>query len=33
MVDHSKFMNAFEFETTPHTEAIRKTLDWYRTRL
>jgi len=33
VVDHSKFMNAFEFETTPHTEAIRKTLDWYRTKI
>lgn len=32
VVDHSKFMKAFKFETTPHTEAIRKTLDWYRSR-
>ncbi len=33
VVDHSKFMNTFEFETTPHAEAIRRTLDWYRQKL
>ena len=33
VVDYSKFMNTFEFETTPHRVAIRKTLDGYRTTI
>lgn len=31
IVDHGKFVEAFgEFATTPHQEAVRRTLDWYR---
>ena len=30
VVDHSKYERAFGISTTPHREAIRKTLDWYR---
>lgn len=30
VIDHSKFANAFGAEVTPHREAIRATLDWYR---
>ena len=30
VVDHGKFERAFGVNTTPHREAIRKTLDWYR---
>jgi hypothetical protein len=30
VVDHSKYERAFGASTTPHREAIRKTLDWYR---
>jgi nucleoside-diphosphate-sugar epimerase len=30
IVDHSKFERAFGADATPHREAIRRTLDWYR---
>jgi nucleoside-diphosphate-sugar epimerase len=30
IIDHSKYERAFGAETTPHREAIRQTLDWYR---
>jgi len=30
VVNHSKFMEAFDFKTTQHQEAIQTTLDWYR---
>jgi nucleoside-diphosphate-sugar epimerase len=30
VVDHSKFARAFDLAPTPHAEAIRRTLDWYR---
>jgi nucleoside-diphosphate-sugar epimerase len=30
VVDHSKFERAFGANPTPHREAIRQTLDWYR---
>lgn len=30
VVDHSKFERAFGADATPHREAIRRTLDWYR---
>jgi len=30
VVDHRKFARAFGAEPTPHTEAIRRTLDWFR---
>ncbi|MBO9598671.1 MAG: NAD-dependent epimerase/dehydratase family protein [Cohnella sp.] len=31
IVDHGKFVEAFgEFTITPHREAVRRTLDWYR---
>jgi nucleoside-diphosphate-sugar epimerase len=30
VVDHSKFAKAFGAEVTPHREAIRATIDWYR---
>ena len=30
IVDHSKYKNIFGEDTTPHREAIRQTLDWYR---
>ena len=29
VVDHSKFANAFGAQTTPHDDAIRRTLDWF----
>ena len=30
VVDHSKYKHAFGADTTPHPQAIRETLDWYR---
>jgi len=30
VVDHSRYERAFGADTTPHREAIRRTLDWYR---
>ena len=30
VVDHSKYERAFGVETTPHRDAISRTLDWYR---
>lgn len=30
VVDHSKFSKAFGDTSTPHREAIKQTLDWYR---
>jgi hypothetical protein len=30
VVDHSKYARCFGTDTTPHREAIRRTLDWYR---
>lgn len=30
VVDHSKYEQCFGTNTTPHREAIRRTLDWYR---
>lgn len=30
VMEHSKYQAAFGADTTPHREAIRKTLDWYR---
>ena len=33
IVSHSKYENAFGNESTPHREAIRSTLDWFRFRL
>ena len=30
VVDHGKYKRAFGGSTTPHRDAIRKTLDWYR---
>ena len=32
VVDHSKFERAFGAETTPHREAIRETVAWFRER-
>ncbi len=32
VLDHSKFARAFGAHPTPHAEAIRETLAWYRTR-
>jgi len=32
IVDHSKFERAFGANPTPHREAIRRTLDWFRQR-
>lgn len=32
VVDHSKFQRAFGADPTPHAEAIKATLDWYRTQ-
>jgi nucleoside-diphosphate-sugar epimerase len=32
VVDHSKFADAFGAKSTPHEEAIRETVDWYRAR-
>jgi hypothetical protein len=31
VVDHGKFERAFGAAPTPHPEAIRQTLAWYRT--
>ena len=31
VVDHGKFERAFGAAPTPHAEAIRQTLSWYRT--
>lgn len=33
IVDHSKFEQSFGAETTPHGEAIRETVAWFRNRL
>jgi nucleoside-diphosphate-sugar epimerase len=33
VVDHSKYERAFGAGTTPHREAIRQTLDWYRQKI
>lgn len=33
IVDHSKFAHVFGAEVTPHREAIRRTLEWYRLQL
>lgn len=33
IVDHSKFQQQFDFTPTPHDEAIRITLDWFKSRL
>ncbi|HYP41606.1 MAG TPA: NAD-dependent epimerase/dehydratase family protein, partial [Chloroflexia bacterium] len=33
VLDHSKFEHTFGSNPTPHEEAIRQTLDWYRQRL
>jgi nucleoside-diphosphate-sugar epimerase len=30
LVDHSKFQNVFGFEATPHKEAIKETVNWYK---
>lgn len=30
LVDHSKFQNVFGYEATPHKEAIKETVNWYR---
>lgn len=30
VVEHSKYERAFGSQVTPHPEAIRQTLDWYR---
>ncbi len=30
VVDHGKFARAFGAEPTPHAEAIRRTLEWFR---
>jgi nucleoside-diphosphate-sugar epimerase len=32
VVDHSKFQRAFGADPTPHAEAIKATLDWFRTQ-
>lgn len=32
VADHGKFERAFGVQVTPHEEAIRRTLDWYRSR-
>ena len=32
VMDHSKYERAFGATPTPHSEAIRQTLDWYRRR-
>jgi nucleoside-diphosphate-sugar epimerase len=32
VLDHSKFARAFGAHPTPHAEAIRDTVGWYRTR-
>jgi nucleoside-diphosphate-sugar epimerase len=32
VLDHSKFAGAFGAQPTPHAEAIRATVGWYRTR-
>jgi len=33
IVDHSKFVQHFDFTPTPHEEAIRTTLDWFKSKL
>ena len=33
VVDHSKFERAFGARTTPHREAVKLTVDWFRSRL
>jgi nucleoside-diphosphate-sugar epimerase len=33
VVDHGKFARAFGGQTTPHREAVRQTLEWYRKRI
>jgi hypothetical protein len=30
VVEHGKFARAFDVAPTPHSEAIDRTLDWYR---
>jgi len=30
IVDHSKFQNVFGYEATPHKEAIKETVNWYK---
>lgn len=32
VVDHSKFERAFGADPTPHPQAIRMTLEWFRER-
>ena len=32
IMDHSKFERAFGADPTPHPEAIKATLDWFRTQ-
>ncbi|HKA98565.1 MAG TPA: hypothetical protein VKD66_20045 [Streptosporangiaceae bacterium] len=33
VINSSKFEAAFgPFETTPHPDAVRRTIDWYRSR-
>ena len=32
VVDHSKYARAFGINVTPHREAIRQTLDWFRSQ-
>lgn len=33
IVDHNKFQVAFGARTTPHDEAIRRTIEWYRSEI
>jgi hypothetical protein len=33
VVDHRKYANAFGAEVTPHVEALRRTMAWYREAL
>jgi len=33
VVDYSKYESVFGNESTPHREAVRKTVDWYRRRV
>ncbi len=33
IMDHSKFQRAFGAKTTPHREAIRETLEWFRAKV
>lgn len=30
MVDHGKYERAFLSDPTPHREAVRRTLEWFR---